>query len=262
VLVTDETFNSISILGQRSFFVGSNGLNKDTFPIQQQEGSAVVACQTTPACVIPPSGTAIGGSAVSWNQFNVPQGTSPYLWIHAHIGSPSGVPDGTVVRFTQVTFTLSTNPTPYALPDGILMFQSSHTGPPTTSFSPTTGAHGTWTTIVNPNNLSDEIFFVGSSIPVDKYISGGGQATLSYYTTSTSNTLSFPWQWSAAVFTYWPGGNAFDNSANILAYHNSDHAGTPENKQIQQSLIQGPRGGGGSNFTGSWSGTGQGTCPH
>jgi hypothetical protein len=50
VLVTDETFNSISILGQRSFFVGSNGLNKDTFPIQQQEGSAVVACQTTPAC--------------------------------------------------------------------------------------------------------------------------------------------------------------------------------------------------------------------
>jgi hypothetical protein len=32
------------------------------------------------------------------------------------------------------------------------------------------------------------------------------------------------------------------------------------NTTVEASLIQGPRGGGGSNFTGSWSGTGNGTC--
>jgi len=36
-------------------------------------------------------------------------------------------------------------------------------------------------------------------------------------------------------------------------YKNSDHAGTPES--VRQFLVSGARGGGGSNFTGSYSGT-------
>jgi hypothetical protein len=35
-------------------------------------------------------------------------------------------------------------------------------------------------------------------------------------------------------------------------YRNSDHAGTPEN--FKEFVIGGARGGGGSNWTGSWSG--------
>ena len=58
-------------------------------------------------------------------------------------------------------------------------------------------------------------------------------------------------------YTFWPG----NNQAEILPYHQSLHAGTPLNPAVQQSLIQGPRGGGGSNYTGSWSGTGNGACP-
>jgi hypothetical protein len=70
------------------------------------------------------------------------------------------------------------------------------------------------------------------------------------------------WQWSAAVFTYWPSDW---NQALIQPYHGngptgSQHADTPDNTVVQKSLIQGPRGGGGSNFTGSWSSTGQGAC--
>ncbi len=58
-------------------------------------------------------------------------------------------------------------------------------------------------------------------------------------------------------YTYWPSDW---NDALIQPYHGtgptgSQHADTPNNTQIQQSLIQGPRGGGGSNFTGGWSGT-------
>ena len=95
-------------------------------------------------------------------------------------------------------------------------------------------------------------------MPVDSNITGGGTANITYTTESTDNDLAFSWQWSAAVYTYWPG----NNQANILAYHGGGlHAGTPQNPQVQQSLIQGPRGGGGSNYTGSWSATGNGACP-
>jgi hypothetical protein len=208
------------------------------------------------ACVIPPSGTAIGGSPVSWNKFT-PKGANNVVWIHAHIGKPNGVPTSTTttVQFTGVTFVL--NGQTYQLPNGVLIFNPATGSVPTTVFNPSAGANGTWTTTLNPNYLSDEIFFDGNAVPVDANISGGGGATFNYTTTSNDSNLSFSWQWSAAVYTYWPG----NSQAQILPYHQSDHAGTPENKQVQQSLIQGPRGGGGSNYTGSWSGTGQGTCP-
>jgi hypothetical protein len=49
-----------------------------------------------------------------------------------------------------------------------------------------------------------------------------------------------------------------DNSASI--YQNADHAGTPEN--FKPYVIGGARGGGGSNYTGSYSGTGSARCPH
>jgi hypothetical protein len=208
------------------------------------------------ACIIPPSGTAIGGSPVSWNKFNT-QGANNVVWIHAHIGKPSGVSTATTttVQFTGVTFLL--NGQTYQLPDGLLIFNPAAGAVPTTTFDATFAPHGRWVTTVNPSFLSDEIFFDGNAVPVDSNISGGGKATFSYSTASSDSNLSFSWQWSAAVFTYWPG----NNQAQILPYHQSDHAGTPENRQVQQSLIQGPRGGGGSNYTGSWSGTGQGTCP-
>src|SRR6185503_7538728 len=73
----------------------------------------------------------------------------------------------------------------------------------------------------------------------------------------STQTPSFSWQWSAAAYTSWP----LDwNAALIQPYHGrgptgSQHAGTPDNTTVQKSLIQGPRGGGGSNFTGSWSAT-------
>jgi len=207
-------------------------------------------------CMIPPSGTAIGGSPVSWNKFNT-AGSNNVVWIHAHIGTPGGVSttEVTTVQFTGVSFVL--NGKTYALPDGLLTFDPAASATPTTTFDPTYLPNGRWRTTLNPNNLSDEIFFDGNAVSVDSNISGGGQATFNYTTLSSDNSLKFNWQWSAAVYTYWPG----NNSALILPYHQSDHAGTPENKTVQQSLIQGPRGGGGSNYTGSWSGTGNGSCP-
>jgi hypothetical protein len=67
------------------------------------------------------------------------------------------------------------------------------------------------------------------------------------------------WQWGAAAYT------SFSMAYNSLGvkpvddnkasqYKNSDHAGTPEN--FKTFVVGGARGGGGSNFTGSYSGTG------
>jgi len=218
--------------------------------------SVTLSCGRPFVCTIPPSGTQINGAAVSWNQFNT-VGSTDVVWINAHIGKPSGIPINatTTVQFTGVKFVL--NGHTYPLPDGFLIFDPSAPATPTTSFDSSYLPNGRWVTTLNSNNLFDEIFFDGQAVPVDTNISGGGSATISYTTKSTDNDLAFSWQWSAAVYTNWPG----NNQAEILPFHQSHHAGTPLNPAVQQSLIQGPRGGGGSNYTGSWSGTGNGVCP-
>jgi hypothetical protein len=189
----------------------------------------------------------------SWNSFNIPSGTQPVVWVNAHIGTPSGIPatSVTIVKFVNVTISL--NGASYSMPNGLMTFDPS--APATSS---TTFTNGQWQTLVNPKNLSDEIFFTGAAIPVTAAIATGAKANVSFTSISSISGLSYPWQWSAGVYTYWPTDW---NQAMIQAYHQSDHAGTPENPAVQRSLIQGSRGGGGSNFTGSWSATGMATCP-
>lgn len=204
------------------------------------------------ACVLPPSGTAIGGSPVSWNGFTAPAGS--VVWINAHLDAKN-VPTNsiTTVDFTGVTLVVNT--TSYALPNGQVVFNPAVSTPTTV-----VNADGSWTTTVNPT-FNNDIFFDGQAIPVDSNLENGGHgntgSTLSFSTNSSDSTLQFQWQWGAAVYTSWPG-NA---NANIEPVHAQQQAGAPLNQAVEADLIQGPRGGGGSNFTGSWSGTGHGTCP-
>jgi hypothetical protein len=204
------------------------------------------------ACVIPPGGTAIPGSPVSWNGFIAPPGS--VVWINAHISNPGNVPTNTVTSVDFTGVSLVVNATTYALPNGQIVFNPA-TSTPTTVVNP----DGSWTTTVNPTYNGD-IFFVGQAIPVDSNLENGGNgntgSTLSFTTNASDSALQFQWQWGAAVYTSWPG-NA---GADIEPVHAAQQAGAPLNPAVQAALIQGPRGGGGSNFTGSWSGTGQGTC--
>jgi len=219
----------------------------------EQPGQATLSCPTIPtACVIPPSGTAIPGSPVSWNGFSAPAGS--VVWINAHLDA-SNVPTNTIttVDFTDVTLVVNT--TSYALPNGQVVFNPAVSTPSTV-----VNADGSWTTTVNPTFKSD-IFFDGQALPVDSNMENGGHgntnSTLSFSTNSSDSALKFQWQWGAAVYTSWPGNAAAD----IEPVHANQQAGAPLNTAVQADLIQGPRGGGGSNFTGSWSGTGPGTCP-
>ena len=213
--------------------------------------------QTVPlACTIPAASEVI--SPTSWNKFNVPFGPVPVAWVHAQF-KPTGVPTTTksTVQFTGVSFVL--NGISYPMPDGVVNFDPDAPFKSTTTFSGTPGTSSAlWTTTINPQFISDENFFVGAAIPVDPAIARGGKATIRFTTQTDDTGLSFSWQWSAAVYTYWPSNW---NQAMIQPYHgNGQHADTPNNIQVQKSLIQGPRGGGGSNFTGSWSATGHGAC--
>ena len=75
--------------------------------------------------------------------------------------------------------------------------------------------------------------------------------------------LSFQWKWAAAVYDC---GTDCENDLGVKPvdgdkfsqFLNSDHAGTPE--YIKDCVIGGARGGGGSNYTGSYSGTSTAKC--
>jgi hypothetical protein len=205
---------------------------------------AASACTITPVTI----------ANTSWNSFNIPAGTNPVVWLNAHIGKPNGISPTTkaTVRFTNGS--LSVNGTTYPLPAGVMIFDPA--APATISTTFHAGANQ-WETLVNPGNLSDEIFFAGAAIPATAAIAAGGKATWSFTVLSDAPGLSFPWQWSAAVYTSWPNDW---NQAFIQPYHAGSHAGTPLNTIVQKSLIGGPRGGGGSNYTGSWSATGAAAC--
>jgi SdrD B-like domain len=249
--VGDDAFDSDGVPNGSGFSVASG---------READGTATdfgFFTETAPlACTIPAAGEVI--SLTSWNKFNVPFGTVPFTWVHAQF-KPTGVPTATssTVQFTGVSFVLKG--ISYPMPDGVVNFDPNAPFTSTTTFSGTPGTSSArWTTTINPNFVSDENFFVGAAIPVDPAIAGGGQATIRFATQTDDTGLSFSWQWSAAVYTYWPSDW---NQAMIQPYHgNGQHADTPANKQVQRSLIQGPRGGGGSNFTGSWSATGHGAC--
>ena len=272
VFVTGGTPVMISALIPTGYETSPSGVGDDTFDSDGVKNglfsvaTMIVNATATdfgfftpaapPACTIPAASEVI--SPTSWNKFNVPSGKAPVAWVHAQF-KPTGVPTTTssTVQFTGVSFVL--NGISYPMPDGVVNFDPNAPFTSATTFSgiPNTSS-ALWTTTINPNFISDENFFVGVAIPVDQAITGGGQATIRFTTQTDDTDLSFSWQWSAAVYTYWPSNW---NQAMIQPYHgNGLHADTPGNTQVQKSLIQGPRGGGGSNFTGSWSATGHGAC--
>ena len=75
---------------------------------------------------------------------------------------------------------------------------------------------------------------------------------------ASSTGVSLQWQWGAAVYTQFGATGSInvkstDDTKGDCTYKNSDHAGTPEN--FKAYVVGGARGGGGSNWTGSYSGT-------
>jgi hypothetical protein len=194
-------------------------------------------CQFTSSIASNFNGTAIRSGSTIW--FN-------------SVLSPSGV-GAAPVTFSFTNQTISSSSFTVAVPDAQVTFD------PAATSATTTFTGGMWVTRVPSKGLAGNTFFSGVSYQVPANIPGGVKnVTWSGTITSDTPTASLQWQWGAAVYTsFGPDYNSDgvkpvdDNKAST--YKNSDHAGTPEN--FKASVTGGATGGGGSNYTGSASGT-------
>jgi hypothetical protein len=189
-----------------------------------------------------------------------------FIWFNANF-TASGIPStGATITLTSSTINFMADQTyTVSAPNAQITFDPSAACASTVFDT----ASNTWTTTV-PLAGSDEIFLSGVAFPVPASFAsayGRVQGPVTWQGAFSADTagISIAWKWGAAVYT------AFGQNYNTLAikpthtrsclYNNSDHAGTPEGvdtnsgRLFKSFVVGGARGGGGSNWTGSWSST-------
>ena len=197
----------------------------------------------------------------NFNNSSISAGT--YLWFNAHLQVSGQTFNGLTVSFSNSTISIP-GQNAIAVPNSTITFSSSAT---TTSaiFS-----GGSWqiTSPVNPS--SDHTFLTGVAWPVPSPGLAGGIQNVTWQgvlATGSASNVNLHWQWGAAVYTSWPTASgtpvyATSQAPGIKIAHqgdqnwsNNDAAGVPELNEA--FVIAGGTGGGGGNFTGSFSGNQQ-----
>jgi hypothetical protein len=251
-----------TLSGSATLFDDSNTQqNTITFTPSTFSPTNSFSCGSAPPPPPPCVGTATNSS--NFNGTSVPAGS--YIWFNANFKAnhvPSG---GVTIDFTNgnVSFTAGGTSYSLAVPNAKITFS------PGVSCTSTTFDSGsdTWITTV-PVSGDDEVFLTGFAWPVPSGGLHGGANPVNFSGTYSSETnapgLSIEMKWSAAAYSsFTTDYNALQIKAGhqtACGQNNGDHAGTPEgvdstNTPWKKYLVGGPRGGGGSNFTGSWSGT-------
>jgi hypothetical protein len=200
------------------------------------------------------SGANTSTLSANFNGTAIPAGRT--LWFNS-IVKLTGVPSaGATVslRSSTIQFAASGQNYTLAVPNATITYSQSATSA-STSFDAVTN---TWQTIV-PLSYTGNVFLSGLAYPVAADLPGGvGPVTWAGTFTSATAGLSAQWKWAAAVYTQFAtdpkaiGAKPIDGGA-LNPYPNSDHAGTPEN--YKPYVTGGAMGGGGSNWTGGYSGT-------
>jgi hypothetical protein len=204
--------------------------------------------------------TAPGTPASIVSNFNgnsIPGGD--WIWFNSVIKPASAIPAGGVaVRLSDQTITLGLpNGTALKLsvPDARVVWRAGATVG-TTRFD--TSAYR-WVT-TSPTGFTDNVFAAGLAYQVPAGGLPGGIQTVNWSAVwgTTTGTFSVHWQWAAAVYTSFTDQyNQLDvkplHSTSLDKYHSGDQAGTPE--AFTAYVIGGARGGGGANYTGSYSST-------
>ena len=197
------------------------------------------------------SGPVVTTNASNFNGTAIDAGRT--LWFSS-VFKVSGVgtsPAHLVVSSSHITFTANGVGYDIPVPDGVVTIDPSATTA-TTQFDPS----GVWRTTIPPQ-FSGNAFLTGLAYAVPVGLPGGINP-VTWYGTFTSDTpgLSVNWQWGAAVYTQFGATYGALGVKPVDDNHltsGSDHAGTPE--AFTPYVIGGARGGGGSNYTGSLSGT-------
>jgi hypothetical protein len=187
----------------------------------------------------------------NFNGTPIPPGS--YVWFNSHL-NVSGINANQTTTVTVTNATLDIEGQVFGIPSARITF-SPGAGTPSTLYN---AATNTWETNV-PASLGGNTFMTGFPIFFPNGLAGGQNPVILTATFNSDHCgVSGSFQWGAAVYTRMPtdlndlGVKVADN------YGSSHHAGSPEN--FTQYVIGGARGGGGSNFTGSWSATGHFEC--
>jgi hypothetical protein len=181
-----------------------------------------------------------------------------YVWFNSVFKLKSPVPSGGLtIQVTGQTITLqltSGGTITLNVPDADITF-SPGASSGTTTFDT---VNNRWMTTV-PATFTDDIFLSGVAYKVPPGVSLASAKPVAWSGFfSGSASFSLQWQFGAAVYTsFSPDYNSLGvkplHSTNVDNYHNGDHAGTPEN--FKDFVTAGATGGGGSNYTGSYSST-------
>lgn len=199
-----------------------------------------------------------GETSITSNFNGTPIKAGSYIWFNAHV-SVSGVGNeecDLVFENQSVVMNNHGKLITVPIPDGLIEFRNVTTA--STYFDDT---YDVWVTTV-PVGYHGNIFISGEAFKVSANLPGGiSPVSWCGQFCSDCPGVCVDWQWSAAVYKCFTcdlnkvGAKPVDDGK-LSCYHNSDHAGTPECWTIPGILPGGARGGGGSNWTGSWSATG------
>jgi hypothetical protein len=203
-----------------------------------------------------------------FNAFNIPHGDTIWFSAVLKLTGSALTTDLKIVftnqslKFTEpggTTFTKS-------VPKSAVVFSTTAT----TATTVWNSTNSEWVTTV-PLSYGGNVFLSGYSFYVGQAgLPGSTHVNWSGRFVSPQCFFQLNWQWGAAVYTHFAGTQSAPNYGavgvkpvddnQLSVYKNSDHAGTPEN--FTAFLAQGGTGGGGSNFTGSYSATASVNKPH
>jgi Fibronectin type III domain len=253
--LTQTTFSDNALTASTTYFYLVEAV--DAFAASAASNQASATTQTPGSC----SGVASTITA-NFNGTAIPSGDSIWFSSVAKASGLGSKPVTIFVRKSTITFTANGIPFTVAVPDANLTFD------PTTTVATTTfdAPNNLWRTVVPSSGLAGNVFLNGAELRLPNGLPGGIKNVMWTATFSTDTPgVTFNWQWAAAAYTSLgascgntgPDFNDLDvkpvDDNKASEFKNSDHAGTPED--YKASLVGGATGGGGSNFTGSYSGT-------
>jgi hypothetical protein len=199
-----------------------------------------------------------GGDSITSNFNGTPIPGGDWIWFTAVIKVHGLGSSPVTIGFTgSIQFTVDGVQYYLPVPSALVTFS------PNVTLATTSFCSGQWVTTVPLTGLAGNVFLDGFAfqVPVGGFPGGIQPITWQGMFFSVTPGITVQWQWAAAVYNNGSFGLDYtqlgvkpvdDNKASM--YQDSDHAGTPEN--FTPYVIGGARGGGGSNFTGSYSGTG------
>lgn len=196
-----------------------------------------------------------GSDSISSNFNGTAIAGGRYVWFNAVAKLP-GVANAGTVRVRNAMVRFESNGVPYTvyLPDTTVIV-SPLFSEARVHFE---AASNEWRVKV-PEGFSGNVFLGGGAfqVPASGLPGGTNPVAWSFDVTSNRNT-SVQWKWAAAVYTDFPSDyNDLDVAPTDAS---GTHAGVPGSSFYRQFVVGGARGGGGSNFSGSYSGTSTFQC--